>query len=248
MVTSVTTSWTMDVTLNRKRSRLALDDDDGDGDGHEERRLGLPLLSPTLSTNSDSLKRSRTQGELDELDTINPDEAWSVDIDSFLASTKLSTPPGSTLEAHSNLDRYQKNSSIFVLCVQGTIQLHYDLLCAMLPELYAISPSLQALVLCRDPASHMPTFSTTFSLPLVQAVSPSYNHFVRLGLLHPLGGGEHPLDALVVVDSRARRRLVLPFGWGAGKHAGTPAGGVVQAQFVKLLRNCVETLERERLT
>ena len=117
----------------------------------------------------------------------------------------------------------------------------------MLPELYAISPSIQTLVLCRDPATHTPTVFTTISLPLVQAVSPSCNHFVRLGLLHPSGGGEQPLDALVVVDSKAKRRLVLPFGWGAGKHAGTPAGGVVQTRLIELLRNCVQTLERERV-
>lgn len=115
----------------------------------------------------------------------------------------------------------------------------------MLPDLYAMSPSLQALVLCRDPSTHVPSTTASFSLPLVQAVAPSFNHFVRLGLLHPLGGGETPLDALVVVDNRGRRRLVLPFGWGAGKHAGTPAGRIVQTRLMDLLRNCIETLVQE---
>ncbi|CAI6341860.1 unnamed protein product [Periconia digitata] len=245
MVTLATPLWTMDVALNRKRSRLTLDDDDDDDHGDDERRLNPPLLSPTLSTCSDSLKRSRTQGELDELDTIKPGEAWHIDVESILASPTLATPPGSSLKAHCNVDKYQKSNSIIVLCVQGSIQLHYDLLCAVLPELYAMSPSLQALVLCRDPAIHTPSSSAPFSLPLVQAVGPSYNHFVRLGLLHPLGGGEHPLDAIVVIDSQARRRLVLPFGWGAGKHVATPAGGMIQTQLMKLLRNCVHTLEGE---
>jgi len=115
----------------------------------------------------------------------------------------------------------------------------------MLPDLYAMAPSLQAVVLCCDPSTHIPSATTTHSLPLVQAVGPSYNHFVRLGLLHPQGGGQSPLDALVVLDAQGRRRLVLPFGWGAGRHAGGPAGRVVQSRLMELLRMCIETLARE---
>jgi hypothetical protein len=116
---------------------------------------------------------------------------------------------------------------------------------SILPDLYALSPSLQALVLCHNPSTHKLSPNAPFSLPLIQAVEPSNNHFVRLGLLHPLGGGKFPLDALVVLDRRGRRRLVLPFGWGAGKHAGTPAGRGIQTQLLELLRNCVETIERQ---
>jgi len=39
---------------------------------------------------------------------------------------------------------------------------------------------------------------------------------------------------------------VLPFGWGAGKHAGTPAGRSVETRLMNLLMSCVETLEQER--
>jgi hypothetical protein len=121
------------------------------------------------------------------------------------------------------------------------------MLCSsILPDLYAISPSIQAFVLCHDPPTHKISSNAPFSLPLVQAVEPSNNHFVRLGLLHPLGGGKFPLDALVVLDPCGRRRLVLPFGWGAGKHAGTPAGRSIQTRLMELLRTCVETLERQR--
>jgi hypothetical protein len=115
-----------------------------------------------------------------------------------------------------------------------------------LPELYALSPSLQAFVLCHDPSTHVLSPAAPFSLPLIQAYEPPNNHFVRLGLSHPLGGGKFPLDALVVLDPRGRRRLVLPFGWGAGKHAGTPAGNSILTRFVQLLRTCVETVELER--
>ncbi|KAF2441330.1 hypothetical protein P171DRAFT_457139 [Karstenula rhodostoma CBS 690.94] len=214
----------MDAPISRKRSRLALDDGE-DAD--------------------DALKRSRTQSEIEELAVIPPDEAWTVDVAGILASNTLAPPPGNHLRPHSNAD-WHRSGSLFVLCVQGSVQLHYDLLCSVLPQLYSVSPSLQALVLCRDPSTHVPSAAAAaFSLPLVQAVGPGYNHFVRLGLLHPLGGGEHPLDALVVVDGRARRRLVLPFGWGAGKHVGTPAGRIVQAHLMNLLASCVETLARE---
>lgn len=53
------------------------------------------------------------------------------------------------------------------------------------------------------------------------------------------------MDALAVVDKRGRRRLVLPFGWGAGKHADTPAGRSIQNRMMALLKHCIETLERE---
>lgn len=114
-----------------------------------------------------------------------------------------------------------------------------------LPDLYALSPSLQALVLCHEPSTHRLSSSAPFSLPIIQAATPSNNHFVRLGLLHPLGGGKFPLDALVVLDKQSRRRLVLPFGWGAGKHADTPAGRNIQLRLMGLLKSCVSTLERE---
>jgi hypothetical protein len=114
-----------------------------------------------------------------------------------------------------------------------------------LGDLYAIAPSLQALVLCHDPSIHKPSTTAPFSLPLISAVDPPNNHFVRLGLLHPLGGGKFPLDALVVVDRKNRRRLVLPFGWGAGKHADTPAGRNIQNRMMTLLKHCIKTLENE---
>ena len=113
--------WTMNVALNRKRSRLALEDDD-------EEELRLPEPSPALSAFSDALKRTRTQSDLEELGMIRPEEAWSVDVESILSSHTLPTAPGSGLQAHSNVDNFQKNTSIIVLCVQGNLHLHYDLL------------------------------------------------------------------------------------------------------------------------
>ncbi|KAI4644014.1 uncharacterized protein J4E78_009796 [Alternaria triticimaculans] len=203
----------MDVALSRKRSRLTVDEDE---DEVQRRREPSPALPPL----GDALKRSKTQCELEELDVISREEAWSVDVDAILGSSTLATP--------------------------GNVQVHYDLLCSALPDLYALSPSLQPFVLCHDPSTHRLPSSAPFSLPLIQAATPSNNHFVRLGLLHPLGGGKFPLDALVVLDKKGRRRLVLPFGWGAGKHADTPAGRSIQLRLMALLRSCVAMLEQEQ--
>jgi len=95
----------MDVALNRKRSRLSLDNDN-DGDG---------------------LKRSRTEGELESLAMVSPQDAWVIDVASILASNTLPSPPAGHMQPHSNAAR-QTSKSITVLCVQGNVQLHYDLL------------------------------------------------------------------------------------------------------------------------
>lgn len=244
----------MTAQLSRKRSRLACDSDDD-----EAQRLRQP--SPAISTASDTLKRSRTQCELDELGIVGSKDAWIVDVDAILASTTIAAVPGSGLEPHNNWHRYKKGESSLVFCVQGNLQLHYNLLwyvfenlearpklssySSALDDLYAIAPSLQALVLCHDPQTQRTSTTAPFSLPLISAVDPPHNHFVRMGLLHPLGGGKFPLDALAVVDRLGRRRLVLPFGWGAGKHADTPAGRSIQNKMMALLKQCIETLEKE---
>ncbi|KAF2854827.1 hypothetical protein T440DRAFT_464959 [Plenodomus tracheiphilus IPT5] len=248
--------------ITRKRSRIALDSDSDPDSSHNEphthpqpqlqsqqqqqQRLKSP--SPALSSISDTLKRTRTQCELDELSIVPPQDAWPFDIDALLASPRLSTPPThpTNLPAHDNWARYNRDKSILILCVQGNLQLHYELLCTALQTLYTISPTLLPLLLVHNPQTHKLSPRAPFSLPLVQAATPSYNHFVRLGLLHPLGGGKFPLDALVVIDSCGRRRLVLPFGWGAGRHADSAAGGGIQGRLMGLLRECVEGLEGER--
>jgi hypothetical protein len=85
------------------------------------------------------------------------------------------------------------------------------------------------------------------SLPVVEAQGNPANHFLKLGLLHPLGGGRQPLDAIVIIDPSGKRRLLLPFGWGAGRHVTDPmTGAVIKRRFADLLRNGVQDLERER--
>jgi hypothetical protein len=113
-------SWTMDVALSRKRSRLTIESDD------EVQQRREP--SPALSASSDVLKRSKTQCELDELGVIKPENAWSVDVDAILASNMLAVPTDSILTAHDNWANYKKGESLMILCVQGNVQAHYELL------------------------------------------------------------------------------------------------------------------------
>lgn len=241
--------------LSRKRSRIALDPDDDLDHGHQPAHAHIPTPIPQAHERAsasalsppptDTLKRTRTQCDLDELCIATPKEAWPFDTDALLSSTRLAMPPNSSLPAHDNWARYRKGESMLILCVQGNLQLHYELLCTALPFLYTLSPTLQPLLLCHDPSTHRISPRAPFSLPLLQAATPTCNHFVRLGLMHPLGGGTFPLDALVVIDRQGRRRLVLPFGWGAGRHADTPAGRSVQRRLMGLLGDCVGVLERE---
>lgn len=111
----------MSVALSRKRSRLTLDQDDEEIQQRRE-------PSPALSAFSDTLKRSKTQCELDELDIIGVEEAWVVDTDAIMASNRIAKPLSGRLEAHDNWQRYGKEESILVFCVQGNVQTHYDLL------------------------------------------------------------------------------------------------------------------------
>lgn len=114
--------WTMSVPLSRKRSRLATDEDD-----EQEQFRREPSPAPILSPASDVLKRSKTQCELDELDIISPEDAWTIDIDALLQSNRIARSRAD-LEAHDNWARYRRRESIIVLCVQGNVQTHYDLL------------------------------------------------------------------------------------------------------------------------
>lgn len=73
--------------------------------------------------------------------------------------------------------------------------------------------------------------------------------FTRLGVLHPLGGGREPLDAIVLLErsgGKCKRRLVLPFGWGAGRLVMDEAGGwMVRGKLMEVLREGIEEITRE---
>lgn len=113
----------MNVALSRKRSRLTLDDEDED----QGLRRREPSPSPTPAL-GDALKRSKTHCELEELDVIDAADAWNVDVQAILASNTLATPADSRLMPYDNWPRYRKEESIVVFCVQGNVQIHYELL------------------------------------------------------------------------------------------------------------------------
>lgn len=82
---------------------------------------------------------------------------------------------------------------------------------------------------------------------MVEAQGNPANHFLKLGVLHPLGGGQRPLDAIIILDTAGKRRLIVPFGWGAGKHVrNSVTGPIVQQRFLALLQDSVVRLEREK--
>ncbi|KAF3911985.1 hypothetical protein AA313_de0206101 [Arthrobotrys entomopaga] len=63
-----------------------------------------------------------------------------------------------------------------------------------------------------------------------------------LGLLHPLGGGRQALDAIVVLDSKLRRRMLLPIGWGVKPRKPQRSAGSTQ-----LANTYADTEEEEML-
>jgi hypothetical protein len=66
-------------------------------------------------------------------------------------------------------------------------------------------------------------------------------------MIHPLGGGKHALDSIIVIDTADRCRLILPVGWGMGKHITDPvAGPLILHQFKRALGRAIERLEVER--
>ncbi|KAF2099110.1 hypothetical protein NA57DRAFT_56733 [Rhizodiscina lignyota] len=192
--------------------------------------------------------RARVTSELDTLGVIPRDEAWQLDLRQLLEGEG------------------ENGNGLVVLCVgELGMKVVVDVVRSTFPSLKAISPGLQAFVIassqpnpwpsprsdrmetnggtlpCDFPGSHL----TTFPFTTINPANPSRT-FTRLGLLHPLGGGREALDAIVLLDRQGRRRLVLPFGWGSGRHVRDAAGGwIVRERFFEVLVKAVGELELE---
>jgi hypothetical protein len=78
----------------------------------------------------------------EELDVIGADEAWSVDVDAIMASKRIGRPADGRLEAHDNWAGYVKGESTVVLCVQGNVQIHYELLWYSAPCAFKFGPDV----------------------------------------------------------------------------------------------------------
>jgi len=196
----------------------------------------------------DTLKRARAVDVNEDLSLVVPERAWKIDLGDIInRNDYISTSVGNDQQ------RFNAERSSLLLCAIGQMDLHYHLLVQVLPELLVMSPCLQALALYSCHPSRPPPAESTGSLfsqniPLVDVSNLASPIFLQLGLLHPLGGGKTPLDALVLIDGQGRRRLVVPFGWGAGKHVGEQVyGGAVKARLMGALREGVAGLERERV-
>ncbi|KAK3060596.1 hypothetical protein LTS18_008194 [Coniosporium uncinatum] len=222
----------------RKRERAA--DDESHSPTYDQGNTEEPL---------DTLKRAKTVNPTDDLPLIPPERAWKIDLGDIINSSHHRSASGERENYRSSPAR----PSCFILCVIGQLDIHYHLLHAMLPELLSMSPNLQALILQSGPPPHFLVPSSTnfplpMSLPFLNASDLASPIFLRLGLLHPLGGGKTPMDALVLIDGQGRRRLVVPIGWGAGKHVGEWAyGNVVMQRLMEALREGVLGLEKERV-
>lgn len=50
-----------------------------------------------------------------------------------------------------------------------------------------------------------------------------------------------------MLDANGKRRLVLPFGWGAGRHVVDPVAGVaIKERYSEILRDSIKALEAEK--
>jgi hypothetical protein len=109
----------MDVAVwSRKRLHLTFESED---DEQTEPAHSIPTRKPIL-------KRTKTDSDLDDIRIVAPEDAWTVDVSALLASPTRARSEGSCLRTHDNTARFQLGTSIIVLCVQGFLHLHYDLL------------------------------------------------------------------------------------------------------------------------
>ncbi|KAF2454922.1 hypothetical protein BDY21DRAFT_351928 [Lineolata rhizophorae] len=240
----------------------------GQGTSRRSRSPSKPPATPR-----EAPKRSRTDGDIDGLELVPKEDAWGIDVSTLVGSqVYLRTPEGgaSTSDGgvwRGNWERFEQGRSPFLLAVMGGLDVQYDVLREAIPSLLTISPMLQPLVvhhslpptfsalspptLSHFSSSHAPSCPLIScpppSLPLIVSPQPPSSLFLSLGLLHPLGGGLVPLDAIVLLDGQGRRRLVVPFGWGAGRHVLDGAGGkLVRERLTGVLVEAVKALERER--
>lgn len=103
--------------LSRKRSAIFLDGDDA-----------AESQAASLFVQDEPVKRTQTVNELDALDIIPEAEAWPIDVASILSSPTVRGAPGGEPLALDNSRSYVQNRSMYIFCVQGDYQLHYELL------------------------------------------------------------------------------------------------------------------------
>ncbi|KAK6340976.1 hypothetical protein TWF696_009288 [Orbilia brochopaga] len=101
-----------------------------------------------------------------------------------------------------------EESRFTMLCFLGCIADH-------LHAVSVVSSLLSTFKVNVYGVSVMPPPPHLSSLPIIYDGTRQLT--TSLGLMHPLGGGRQALDAIVVLDSKLRRRMMLPVGWGVKK-------------------------------
>ncbi|KAI9665009.1 MAG: hypothetical protein M1821_006457 [Bathelium mastoideum] len=171
----------------------------------EEEEDDQPFESPPLE-----VKKHRQRSAIDNINLVSIDQAWDVDLKAILPHNQFPHP------------------AIFILCVVGSLTVHHELLCSSNSvQIPSTSLPMHPLLLIPSPSASSRTYYSSISNTPSPAVLHLLTHsplpvlptsqqmFIRLGLFHP--SGTQPLDAIILLDWRGRRRLVVPFGWGAGK-------------------------------
>lgn len=118
-----------------------------------------------------------------------------------------------------------------------------------LHELTAISTNIQALIVTDriEEVKSRIIPSLSVSLPALETSGTPPNHFLKLGLLRPNDLQNTALDAIVLIDPDEKRRLVLPFGWGAGKYVtDQDRGKRVLERMAAILKRTVKELVDEK--
>ncbi|KAI9767597.1 MAG: hypothetical protein M1840_005634 [Geoglossum simile] len=81
--------------------------------------------------------------------------------------------------------------------------------------------------------------STTVHLQALRYELHRFPCQILTRLLHPLGGGREALDAIVVLDTCGRRRMVLPVGWGQSRYCSV-SDELLKCTLLKLIANLMD--------
>ncbi|KAF1815933.1 hypothetical protein P152DRAFT_202224 [Eremomyces bilateralis CBS 781.70] len=180
----------------------------------------------------DTIKRSRAVPEHDGPPLMQLSDCPRLPIQPLLASRLLQQAPLTKGIASDTVPR--SDTSPIVLAVVESTRIHVDLLHRHLDALASLHPDLCFYVVLRD--SHPLLESIASSLTCSPFPMPTLivqpRTVVPLGLLHPLGGGQTLLDAVVLLDSSLRKRITLPVGWGEGSLLTSPVPGDESARFL----------------
>jgi len=194
-----------DHSLSRKRSHIALVDSPSPPSSRPPSRDG--------NLNVDH-KRSRVAKQWNgcPAHVTTADHSIRLDQRAEVAKVNVLQPGFDDLSGDGEFSSLITDGSRFtMLCFLGCIIDHLHAVSLVSSLLSTFKVNIYGVSLIPPPPQ-------TSSLPIIY--DPSRQLTSSLGLLHPLGGGRTALDAIVVLDSKLRRRMLLPIGWGVKTRVG----------------------------